>query len=142
MKTKILTLMTIFFIGCLSCCTVIEPGSEGDLFYRDFDLILVSINNESSLTDDEGNIQSCNIILFETTYGFETKYNTRHMYRMINTCQDFIEDTKKYPNRAGFNIDVAWLYNHKKGDIIHFDYMLKSKFFESPLLDENNKNIK
>ncbi len=119
---------------------IIDPK---DKFYRNFDMIIVSINgadtNIGSLSiSDYQQTQSCNVILFETTYAFEEKYGVRHMYREINTCKDatVTEDTNGCGCGQGFHIDTKWLYNHQAGDIVHFDYMLKRKFFESELLDK------
>ena len=30
----------------------------------------------------------------------------------------------------GIHINTEWLYNHQEGDIVHFDYLRKDKFFE------------
>jgi hypothetical protein len=123
--------------------TTIDPK---DKFYRNFEMVIVSINgadtyiggSSTSVSDrDNQQTQSCNVILLETTYRFEDKYGVHHMYREINTCKDptVTEDSNGCGCGQGFHIDTKWLYNHKVGDEVHFDYMLKSKFFESELLD-------
>ncbi len=78
---------------------------------------IVKINSDCSFTNDKfHNPQLCNIILFESV-----KYiNGKKIYREINTCTDIT---------STMHIDTKWLYNHKVGDTVHFDFLLKSKIF-------------
>lgn len=76
---------------------------------------IVAINYDCSLTNDKYRApQLCNTILFVTL-------NEPKLYREINTCGGL--------NNNKIHIDTKWLYNHRVGDIVHFDYLLKSKFF-------------
>ncbi len=80
---------------------------------------IVKINSECSLTNDKfHNPQLCNIILLETINNIGGK----KLYREINTCIDCCCG-------SDIHIDTKWLYNHKVGDTVHFDYLLRSKFF-------------
>jgi hypothetical protein len=143
MKTKIFLFLTVVLLVFNSCGKSNE-NTDQDKFYRDFDLILVSINGETTFTEGESSLsndkhhspQLCNTILFRTSAAFENKYNTTHLYREINTCVDKMANDNCGCGSEGFHIDTKWLYNHQSGDILHFDYMLKEKFFDSDLLDE------
>ncbi|MFA5207440.1 MAG: hypothetical protein WC428_02170 [Candidatus Paceibacterota bacterium] len=145
----IMSLISLIVI-VVGACTIKKTDESTidpkDQFYRNFDMIIVNINgadtyiggSSTSVSDrDNQQTQSCNVILLETTYRFEEKYGVHHMYREINTCKDptVTEDTNGCGCGQGFHIDTKWLYNHKAGDEVHFDYMLKRKFFESELLD-------
>ncbi len=122
MKAKLFIVLVLL----LASCKLEKPA---DTYYRDFELKIVSINGETMLSEDKFHKpQTCNMILFETTYDFERKFNTNHLYREINTCRDRIAD--KSCGCEGFHIDTKWFYNHKVGDKVHFDYMLKENFFE------------
>ena len=77
------------------------------------DMKIVAINSDCSLSNDKfRNPQLCNTILFVTL-------QDPKLYREINTC------TKAW----SINIDTKWLYNHRVGDTVHFDHLLKSEFF-------------
>ena len=83
--------------------------------FHNIELRIVSINYDCSLTNDKFHKpQLCNAILFETITG-------PHLYCEINTC------TERSP---GIRITTKWLYNHRPGDIVHFDYLSKNRFFE------------
>ena len=104
-------LMLIVVLIAMSC----KNKESDDRFYTNLDLKIVFINSDSSLTGDKfHNPQLCNTVLFETLT--EPK-----LYWEFNTCE-----------RHGLYkiaIDTKWLYNHRTGDIIHFDYLRKSHFF-------------
>ena len=123
--TFLITIAFIVFIG-LFIHQFTHPKPFVDKCYRNFDLVIVGINVNSEI-DNHSRPQLCNAILFKTTKTFETKFNTGHLYREINTCAN--DDSKFY-------ITTSWIYNHQEGDTIHFDYMLKERFFSSKLLDK------
>ena len=82
---------------------------------------ITSMNYNSSLTDDKFHTpQLCNIILFETL-------SEPILYREFNTCELPKNCTT---GKILTHIDNVWIYNHKVGDTVHFEYLLKSKFFE------------
>lgn len=90
-----------------------------DLIYTNIDLRIVAINSDCSLSDDKFHKpQLCNTVLFETI-------KEPHLYCEINTC-----DLPLSNGRPTIHINTAWLYNHQKGDIVHFDYLHKDRFFE------------
>jgi hypothetical protein len=92
-------------------------------WYTDIDLRIVLINSESSLSNDKFHKpQLCNTVLFETLT--EPK-----LYWEFNTCSNDYDLYK-------IAIDTKWLYNHKPGDIVHFDYLKKYRFFT---IDEEHR---
>ncbi len=124
-----ITLLFILAIITITAVSIHTRNPPPDKSYRNFDLVIIDMNRDISI----GNYDSpelCNVVLFETTKIFERKFGTGHMYREINTCD--------YRSKR-FKIDTKWYYNHQKGDTVHFDYMLKSEFFGSKLLDKNLK---
>jgi hypothetical protein len=58
----------------------------------------------------------CNIILLKTI----KKIDGKILYKQINTCENLWE----------IRIDTKWIYNHKVGDKVHFDYLIKELMFE------------
>jgi hypothetical protein len=119
------TIIFIVFL-VLFCHQMVHPQPHIDKSYRDFDLVIVGINVNSDI-DSHNSPQLCNAILLKTTKTFEVKFNTGHLYREINTCAN---------DGTNFHITTSWIYNHQEGDTIHFDYMLKERFFGSKLLDK------
>ncbi len=124
MKTKILIILSL--ITFASCGTFSDPKDKPDEYYIDVDLRIVSINSECSLTPDKFHKpQLCNTILFETL-------SEPHLYRELNTCTvGNKSDSKSKPVKIWLhtNITTEWLYNHRVGDTVHFDYLFKSEFF-------------
>lgn len=116
----IIIIFTILFNGCRKKLT-----EETHIF--DINMKIVSINGETKLSSDKFHIpQYCNNILFVTLT--EPK-----QYRQLNTCKIPFDGN----SIVHFHINNdEWIYNHKPGDIVHFDYLLKSKFFT---IDENHK---
>ena len=105
---NIITFIFLFIIlqGCSN-----KPST--DLHYINIKLRIVAINYETSLSQDKFHrLQGCNIILFETL-------DEPKLYMQINTCEFHQQ----------IHIDTEWLYNHKIGDTVHFDYLLKTRFF-------------
>lgn len=75
---------------------------------------IVSFSSDCSLTDDKFHKpQLCTAILFETI-------KDHRLYMELNTCD----------NNWNIHIDRKWLYNHQVGDTVHFDFLLKTRFFE------------
>lgn len=109
----LITLIIAMFIGVYRI-TSNERKVAKQNRYDNIELRVVSINSDCSLTNDKFHKpQLCNTVLFETI-------SEPHLYCEINTCN-------KTP---GIHIDTEWLYNHQKGDIVHFDYLCKDRFFE------------
>jgi hypothetical protein len=114
------------FMFVITSCgkRTVEQDLKDDVYYRDFDLKIVSINDR--VNNGRSGPQLCNVILFETTYYFEQRNGTEHLYRELIVC----DTDKSCGCEKKIKIDTEWLYNHKPGDLVHFDYMLKSKFFK------------
>jgi len=107
---KIALFITMVLV--LSC----NSNKIDERFYYNLDLRIALMNSESSLSNDKfHNPQLCNTILFETVTG-------EKLYWEYNTCAN------QYNHRR-IKIDTKWLYNHKPGDIVHFDYVRKDNFF-------------
>jgi hypothetical protein len=103
---KIIAIIGIMFL--VSC------GHNYETHYYDINLRIVSFNSDCSLTDDKFKTpQLCNTVLFETLD------KRPKQYLLINTCTMSSE----------ILIDTKWLYNHRVGDTVHFDYLMKTKFF-------------
>ncbi len=101
---KLILIATLFLVSC----------DRQDKIYSDINLRIVNFNSDCSLSDDKlRNPQLCNAILFETIEG-------KKLYMEINTCKNMTRD---------MHIDTKWLYNHRVGDTVHFDYLLKERFF-------------
>lgn len=120
MKKFNLLLFLLFSIIITSCE---KQEIDKNKFEVNIDMRIVSINGKTSLEDNEkfNQPQECNIILFETIGEIKR-------YRVINTCEMAKNDGCSCKSKI--KIDNDWIYKHKVGDIIHFDYLLKSKFFE------------
>ena len=103
----------LIMIALLMSCE--KDKAKDDRYYTNLELRIVLINSESSIANNKFHTpQLCNTILFETLT--EPK-----LYWEFNTC-----------NRHGLHdihINTKWLYNHRTGDIIHFDYLRKDHFF-------------
>ena len=115
MKTLKLQRVARYFGYILLATVIISCGSKisEKTHALNIDMKIVAINYDCSLTNDKFRTpQLCNTILFCTL-------NEPKMYREINTC-------KRLNN---MHIDTKWMYNHRVGDTIHFDYLLKSEFF-------------
>jgi hypothetical protein len=108
----------VFFVGCQ------KKEIDRAKFEVNIDMKITSINGKTCLDDNEkfNQPQECNKILFETI-GEQNK-----LYREINTCD--LPSGGGCGCKSKIKIDNEWIYNHKVGDVIHFDYLLKSKFFE------------
>lgn len=113
-----------FCLLCLvfaSCTTPWSPKPtsefyENDKFYYNIDLKIVAINGDCSFTNDKYHKpQLCNTVLLSTVNDIHPT-----LYMEVNTC-------KKSPK---IHIDTEWLYNHRPGDIVHFEYLCKNNFFE------------
>lgn len=121
----------------LILCLLVFSSCENDRYYNDINLKIISIEKISDVSVDDSYNSNCGTangnyeILFETTT--EPK-----LYRKINTGQ--IVKTNIY-------ITDKWFYSHSVGDIVHFDYMLKSEFFEispeklKPIIDKNKPSV-
>ncbi len=109
-KTQLIAFAYVLLsVVFLTSCTKVTDETH----YQNINLRIVKINSDCSLTNDKfRRPQLCNTILFETLT--EPK-----LYREINDCQ--------LP--YNIHIDTKWIYNHRIGDTVHFDCMLKSEFF-------------
>lgn len=104
----------LLFAIVLIICSCAKNERNVDKLYYDIDLKIILINSESILTEDKYHIpQLCNLVLFETLT--EPK-----LYMELNT----------YNLSRHIKMDTKWFYNHKPGDIIHFEYLSKNRFFE------------
>lgn len=108
-EVKIILILLFSLVSCSS-----KPDPE--VHYIDCDLKIVKINNDESLSDDKFHTpRVCNLVLLETLKGDKR-------YTEMNSCDGY-----------GITRDILtpeWMYNHKEGDTIHFDYILKSRFFK------------
>lgn len=119
-----LSLLLLLFIF-VSCHTFSNPKDKPDEYLIDVNLRIASINSDCSLTQDKFHKpQLCNTILFETL-------SEPHLYRELNTCTVGDPGSSKGNPRLWLhtNITPEWLYNHRVGDTVHFDYLLKAEFF-------------
>lgn len=118
---KKIVFLFLLLVGLTNC----EHEITEDKYAINIDMKIVGMNFDGSTqTDDKFHTpQACNIILFETVKGPK-------LYREINTCE--------MPS-ADIHINNVWIYNHKLGDIVHFDYLLKSEFFE---IKERNETLR
>lgn len=110
--TQILTfiVMTTIVIFLIASCDFKDTDNN----YYDINLKIVSFNSDCSLTNDKFKTpQLCNTILFETLD------KRPKQYLLINTCQ----------MSPTIHIDTKWLYNHRVGDIVHFEFLRKENFF-------------
>lgn len=107
--------ITLFLIASLlaSC----EPKSTDSTFYNNIDLTIEKMGSDCSVSNDKFHRpQLCTAILFKTT-------KEPFLYMELNTCNNI-------PLHAGIITRPEWLYNHKVGDTVHFDYIYKSRFFK------------
>lgn len=123
-EISVLIFFVLFFVGTYAYR---HRPNQVDEFYRNIDLRITLMNSESSLSNDKfHNPQLCNTILFETLT--EPK-----LYWEFNTCNRY--------SHQKININTQWLYNHKPGDIVHFDYLRKDNFFTiSERMKKDDKN--
>jgi hypothetical protein len=79
---------------------------------------IVKINSDCSISEDKFHIpQTCNTVLLETV-------NEPKLYVELNNCRE---------RWTGSRFEITkteWWYNHHVGDIVHFDYIRKVRFFE------------
>ena len=109
---KKILILFLLLIGLINCKHKISE----DKYAINVDMRIAAINYDCSLTNDKFRTpQLCNTILFETIKGPK-------LYREINTCKMY--------NLRDIHINNVWIYNHIVGDTVHFDYLLKSRFFE------------
>jgi hypothetical protein len=108
MKIKLILLaVSVLFYSC---------NRHKDQLRYNINLKIAKINYQTELSKDKfEKLQGCNVILFETL-------SEPKLYREINTCEEGI--------LHHIHIDPKWIYNHRVGDTIHFDYLLKDKFFQ------------
>lgn len=92
---------------------------KSDDLYYDKDLKIVSINGETSVSESKiTHPKECNYILFETL-------GEEKLYMELNTCE--LDDGCSCNK---IHIDRKWIYSHCAGDIVHFDYIAKERFFK------------
>lgn len=110
----------LIFILFISSCTHKKTEEK---YVINIDMKVSAINYDCSLTNDKFHTpQLCNTILFETLT--EPK-----LYREFNTCK-LPNSVNSSGSGSDIHINNVWIYNHRVGDIVHFDYLLKSEFFE------------
>ena len=115
MKKIMLLLIAII---CISCNNTHK--SNPAKFVENIDMKIILMSYELSSTDKFHNTQTCNMIIFETLT--EPKL---YRYIIINELPKNLITGKNL-----IHIDNMWIYNHKVGDTVHFDYLLKSKFLK------------
>jgi hypothetical protein len=106
-----------------SSCTT-DHNQKNDKLYHDVDLIVYSIDQKETVAS--GN---CHEIVFKLSTAYPA------LYWVYNTCDN---NNKNCGCKGKIHINTEWLYNHKAGDMVHFDYVLKSRFIPSTVLDEKN----
>lgn len=115
MRKIVSIIFGILFFMLIIGVFVYPHYTQEDKFYRNLDMKIVLWDYSCSTSNDKFHKpQLCNAILFEAVINGDT------LYREFNTC------TKPY----AVHIDTEWLYNHKIGDICHFDYLQKDQFFK------------
>lgn len=109
MKKQFKFALLILCLGLFSCS---YPYKQ-EKYYVDDDCKIIAMGNQCSLTEDKFRTpQLCNFILVQ-------RVDDTTLYMQLNTCNlpDYVK------------IDAKWLYEHNPGDIIHFDYIKKERFF-------------
>ena len=114
--------LCLFEIIILTYCTT-DHDQKNDKFYRNIDPIIYSIDQKETVAS--GN---CHEVIFKLSSVYPP------LYWIYNTC----DKNDKSCNCSGgkIHINTEWLYNHKAGDVVHFDYIYKSRFIPSKILDE------
>ena len=117
MKTIYLLIFIVFSVFLVSCEH--NDRTNQKIFATNFDMKIVAVNYDGNTsTDDKFHTpQAVSIILLETVK--EPK-----LYVEINTSKIYHEFG------SNIHIDKVWMYNHKVGDTVHFDYLRKEHFFE------------
>jgi len=117
--------ITGIFITSIIIYFLIGSGSseksrnKEDKVYHNIELRIVSINGETVIVQDRFPYpQECNFILFETM-------GDEKSYMELNTC-----NLKSGCGCNKIHIDRKWIYSHRPGDVVHFDYILKERFFK------------
>jgi len=112
-------------MGCLIILLIIavftgdgsKKKKKEDKLYHNIELKIVSINGDT-VVHNVTHPQECNFILFETM-------GDEKSYMELNTC-----NLKSGCGCNNIHIDRKWIYSHRPGDIVHFDYILKERFFK------------
>jgi len=118
-KVIISVILGSLVVGGMTYIMLQKRETDKQGLYFNIELRIVSINSDSSLSNDKFHKpQLCNTVLFETI-------TEPHLYCEINTC-----DLPKKNGIPTIHINTAWLYNHMAGDIVHFDCLRKDRFFE------------
>ena len=120
-----------WFAFCVICVTTAivfacttDHNQNNDKLYHDVDLIVYSIDQKETVS--AGN---CHEVIFKLSSAYPA------LYWVYNTCD---KNDKSCGCKSKIHINTEWLYNHKAGDMVHFDYVLKSRFIPSTVLDEKN----
>ena len=103
MRRKLVRKIIVAAIVTVTIVQLVSCASHKSELVYDINMRIVDIDKASSS-------QLSSTILLETISG-------EKLYREISSRE------------GHFRIDTEWLYNHKSGDIVHFDYLRKSKFF-------------
>lgn len=107
MKKLVLVIALFSFLsGC---------RSHDDELVRNFEMKIAQINYSNEMSGGkQSHLIGCNEILFETL-------NEPKRYVTIGTCDwiPYMEMRKPH-----------WIYNHKVGDKVHFDYLRRDRFFD------------
>ena len=94
-----------------------KSHNKEDKLYHNIELKIVSINGDTVVREIT-HPQECNFILFETM-------GDEKSYMELNTC-----NLKSGCGCNKIHIDRKWVYSHRPGDVVHFDYILKERFFK------------
>lgn len=109
-KLTIICFLLFFICAC---------HKEEDERFHNFDMKIVKINSDCSLSNDKfHNPQTCNTVLLVTL-------DDPKMYVELNDCNE------KHTGN-GYKLEITkikWWYNHQVGDTVHFDYLRKDRFF-------------
>lgn len=128
MKTLQTLLIILIIIGSLLLYHNRDTffNIKSEKLYYDKEMIIISFGNDCSLSNDKFETpQLCNsVLLMDIDSNFVS----------LNSCRDLKKTLK-----------VSWFYNHHIGDTLHFDYILKKRFFKierisNSLLDKNEEN--
>lgn len=109
-KLLFLTLSGLFFT---SCGQEVKPDPE--VHYINVNAKIIDMGSEDGITDDKHH----DAINVKTVLIQLVKNPTQHA--------ELVSSNYSTPRR--WEVETEWYYNHKVGDIIHFDYILKSRFF-------------
>ena len=113
-------ILIISIIGFLYYFLFTDRHSNELLFDVDVKIVQIGIADPTHM--GKGRYAVCTPVLFETV-------KEPIQYVRFNTCSQ----------EWNVRINDAWIYNHRVGDIVHFKYLRKQRFFD--IKEEYRKDL-